>query len=302
MLKHRLLYGIPIAIGFAASMAFLPGPLLFLLLLAFVLACQLEFYRLAEQGGYRIHTRFGMLLGAGWLVAVYVLAAPPGKPHPELPGWEGAALVAIGFAVLLRALWDRRAVKAFETATITFFGIFYGPVLLGYYLRLAQWEAGTALATTRAGVFLAFYLSFIVKMSDTGAYAFGMSLGKHKLFPRISPAKSWEGLAGGLVTGVGCGLGLALLAQRCQWGPAGIFWSSPGGSPPAVGTLQAVAISLALAGVGMLGDLIESMFKRSVHAKDSSGVIPTMGGLLDVVDSLIFAPACFYFCLAWMLP
>jgi phosphatidate cytidylyltransferase len=301
MLKHRLRYGLPMAAGLAAGMAFLPGPLLFLLLLFFVLACQTEFYRLAARGGHHVHARFGMATGCVWMLAVYLLAEPPGKPHLRisLPGWEGALLASICLAVLLRALADPGATRVFETAGITLLGIFYGPVLLSYYLRLAQWEAPGLLATTRAGVFLAFYLSFVVKMGDTGAYGFGMWLGRHKLFPRISPAKSWEGLAGGLLVGVVSGVGVALAARRWEWGPPGIFWAPPGAAPR-LSAAAAAAVSLLLAVIGTLGDLIESMFKRAVRAKDSSNAIPGVGGLLDVVDSLIFAPACFFFLLVWM--
>ncbi|MDD5708353.1 MAG: phosphatidate cytidylyltransferase [Kiritimatiellae bacterium] len=299
MLKHRLIYGLLIGIGFAASMAFLPGPLLFLLLTSFALACQVEFYRLAAHGNYRVYNRLGLTLGCLWMAVVYLLAAPPGKPHPNVPGWEGALLIAICFVVLLRALWDPRAVHAFETAAITFLGIFYGPVMLSYFLRLAQWEATSLFATTRGGVFLTFFLAFVIKMSDTGAYGVGMRLGRHKLFPRISPAKSWEGLAGGLLVGVACGVGVALAAGRWHWGPEGIFWAATG-SVPAVSPPLAALLAVLLVTVGVLGVLIESMFKRTVHVKDSSGIIPGMGGMLDVVDSLIFAPACVYFFLVWM--
>lgn len=298
MLKQRLCYGLPIAFVFTASMAFLPGPGLFVLLIAFAAACQWELYQLAVRGGYQIYPRLGVALGVLWMAAVYCLAAPPGKPHPDVPGWEAAMLIALCLIVLVRTLSDARIRHAFETAAITFLGIFYGPVMLSYYLRLAQWDAVHAWSTTRAGVFLCFFLSLVVKLSDTGAYAFGTLLGRHKLCPRISPAKSWEGLFGGILVGTGAGLLTAVIARRCQWGPEGIFWSAAGHAP-ALPVWRIALLSLLLVGVGVLGDLIESMFKRSVQIKDSGGIFPGIGGILDIIDSLIFAPPLLYFFLLW---
>ena len=298
MLRQRLSYGVPLAAIFAVSMAFLPGPILFLILVAFAAACQWEFYALAARGGYRVYNRMGLTLGVLWKVAVYILETPPGVPTSVVPGWETAMLIVICFAVLLRTMGDAQSKRAFETTAITFLGIFYGPVMLSYFLRLAQWDAGAPLATTRAGVFLCFYLALVIKLSDTGAYAFGSLLGRHKLCPRISPAKTWEGLVGGLATGVGIGLLLAAIARPCEWGPAGIFWAAEG-QPPLMTPWRTAAVSLVLCLAGVFGDLIESMFKRSVQAKDSSGLFPGIGGLLDVVDSLIFAPPCLYCFLLW---
>jgi phosphatidate cytidylyltransferase len=301
MLKQRLRYGLAIAAAFAASMAFLPGPFLFLLLVAFAAACQWEFYALAARGGYRVYRGLGLALGGLWIAAVYLLAAPPGKPHPNVPGWEAAMLIVVCFIVLLRTMADAQARRAFETAAITFLGIFYGPVMLSYYLRLAQWDAGRAWGTTRAGVFLCFFLSVVIKLGDTGAYAVGTLLGRHKLCPRVSPAKTWEGLFGGLAASLATGLLMAVVARRCQWGPAGIFWAGAGGEP-LLDLWRTGGVSLLLCLAGVFGDLIESMFKRAVQIKDSSGIFPGIGGILDVIDSLIFAPPCLYFFLVWSSP
>lgn len=301
MIKHRILYGLLIGAAFAAGMAHLPGPLLFVLLAGFSAACQHEFYLLAARGGYPVYGRFGLALGVLAMLAVYLLASPCGRPPPLDASWEGVLLMLFAFAVLLRTLADPRAERPFETVAITLFGMVYGPLLLSYYLRLAQWDAPALLATTRGGVFLAFYVSFVVKMSDVGGLAAGLSLGRHKLFPRISPGKSWEGLAGGLLLAAVCSLGLACAARAWQWGPSGIFWTRNGSAAAPLLTLpRAIGLGLLLAGVGVLGDLFESMFKRAVKIKDSRGVVPGMGGLLDMVDSLIFAPALFYFILLWL--
>lgn len=298
MLKHRLLYGLLVAAAFAAGMSLFSGWMILALLAVFVGAAQWEFYRLAQRGGYEVQPFFGIALGMVWMAAVFILGSPLSTavaPH----GWELGLLLAMLFGVLLRCLCDPRTTRPFEAVGILLLGLAYGPFLLSYYLRLAQWGATAPMATTRGGVFLAFYLSFVVKMSDAGAYAFGMTLGRHKLWPRVSPAKSWEGLAGGLLVAVLCAAGLAAAAATWEWGPAGIFWARTG-MQPLLTPVGAGVIGLLLAGVGVLGDLFESMFKRAVKAKDSSSIIPGMGGVLDVIDSLVFAPALFFACLAWL--
>ena len=207
---------------------------------------------------------------------------------------------SVAFLILLRSLFDRKVTRAFETAAVTLLGFFYAPVMLSYYLRLAQWDAVTTWSTTRSGVFLCFYLSVIIKLSDTGAYAFGTRWGRHKLWPRISPAKSWEGLAGGLLTGMVVAVVTSVVAHRWQWGPNGIFWSDTA-RLPLLTPVRSALLGLLLTLIGVFGDLIESMFKRAAQLKDSSCTIPGIGGILDVIDSLIFAPPLLYFLLIWLI-
>ena len=124
-------------------------------------------------------------------------------------------------------------------------------------------------------VLLAFI--FTVKGSDIGAYTFGRLFGKHKLCPTISPGKTWEGLAGAMLFGLGVSLGFSLFC--------GIM------SP-----LWAVVFGAVFGVLGQLGDLAESMIKRDAASKDSSSSIPGFGGILDVIDSpLATAPIAFLF-------
>lgn len=299
MHKKRVVVGLLVAAAFAAIMAFLTGPIQFALLLAFAIACQAELYALAKRGGYRVYDKLGCGLGALWFFLVYLDGGAAPDLAISLDLLDVVVPLIIGFAVLMRALFDPKAKRAFETTSITLFGIFYGPFLLSYFLCLAQYDATTPWATTRAGVFLTFFLALVIKLSDTGAFAAGTLCGRHHLFPRISPKKTWEGLAGGLAAGVLSGLLTAWLAQRYQWGPEGVFYAVEGAKP--ILTLPVAAVLSALFVVlGLFGDLIESMFKRSVQIKDSSGTFPGLGGLLDVADSIVFAPGVFYFLLLAM--
>ena len=301
MLVKRVCVGLGVAAFFAAMFCIAFGPVLFALILALSTICQLEFYELAKKAGYRVYKTLGIACGTIWLSCEYLCLPPFQLAQPiasAFPVWSTVVLFSVFFAILLRTMFDSGGEKAFESAAITILGFFYLPVVLSYFIRLAQWDATTRYATTRASVFLVFFMSIVVKMSDTGAFAAGTAFartrGTHPLFPRISPKKSWEGLVGGIVTGALTGMAVAFLAGRFRWGPDGIFWTT-GASVPAITVSAAAVVSSALVVVGVFGDLIESMFKRAAATKDSASIFPCIGGLLDVIDSLVFAPAVFYF-------
>lgn len=302
MIGKRVLAGIAVGIFFAAILASSCSPLLFAILVTISSAALYEFYNLALNAGYRVYRTFGIVCGICWIACEYFFLPPFASGQPQIspyPLWSPIAMFAIFFAIMLRTMFDREADHAIESGAITFIGFLYLPLMLSYYMRIAQWELTAGHGTTRAAVFLAFFLTLVIKMSDTGAFATGTLFAKygktHPMFPRISPKKSWEGLAGGVTTGLATGIILALLARRFSWGPDGIFWASSG--VPFLGLRLIVFISTLLVAAGVFGDLIESMMKRSASIKDSASFIPGIGGLLDVVDSLVFGPAALYFTL-----
>jgi phosphatidate cytidylyltransferase len=116
---------------------------------------------------------------------------------------------------------------------------------------------------------------FVVKSSDIGAYAFGRLFGKHKLSPRVSPGKTWEGLAGAVIAAA-----IVSIAFAVVFDIMGVWLA------PIFGACMAV--------IGQLSDLTESMLKRDAQQKDSSNRVPGFGGILDVVDSLLFAAPTAY--------
>lgn len=119
----------------------------------------------------------------------------------------------------------------------------------------------------------------VVKFTDIGAYFGGRSLGKRKLIPWLSPGKTWEGLACGLATAAIVGLICALVWRHAL---STLKWD------------KALLFGVIIGGVGQLGDLLESLFKRDAEVKDSGNFIPGFGGLLDVIDSpLLAAPAAY---------
>lgn len=146
---------------------------------------------------------------------------------------------------------------------------------LGFQLKLFMFNQ-TTLSNTGARLILALYL--IVWFGDTAAYFFGHLLGRRKLAPKVSPGKTWEGAFGNLLGNIG-GAALAKATVCTQW-----TW------------VDVVALGLLLGTVGILGDLAESTWKRSAGVKDSAmGIeIPGHGGVLDRMDSLLFAAPALY--------
>jgi phosphatidate cytidylyltransferase len=159
----------------------------------------------------------------------------------------------------------------FETAKKQIIGVLYVPLLLSYLILIRN---GTAME----GCKWVFFLLCIVFAGDIGALYAGTFLGKHKLIPTVSPKKTIEGALGGIATNLLVGSCFKILFMRhLPWGTSLLFF-----------------LSLGIA--GQLGDLFESGLKRVAHVKDSGGILPGHGGILDRADALMFAaPVAFMF-------
>jgi phosphatidate cytidylyltransferase len=219
-----------------------------------------EFYRLhfGRQAG-----SFTLWLSMGLATLLLISLQWPAQVPREL------ALVLALTSILVSRFCSGEALKqGLVDSAVLLFGVVYVGLLLGHVLP------------TRAlpnGEWLVFYLVLVTWAGDTGAYYVGMTLGKRKLAPQISPNKTMEGLLGGV--------GLAVLAAL-----AGRVWFVPAFS---LGDCLALGLLLALAGVA--GDLTESALKRSVGVKDSGALIPGHGGMLDRLDSMLFTAPAFYY-------
>jgi phosphatidate cytidylyltransferase len=122
----------------------------------------------------------------------------------------------------------------------------------------------------------------VTKACDTGAYFTGRAIGRHKLIPWLSPGKTWEGLFGGVAASVIVGTALAAASR---------FLSEDDHVPLWLGAVCGTVFAV----VGQLGDLAVSLFKRGAGIKDSSGILPGLGGVLDVLDSpLMVAPVAYW--------
>ena len=160
--------------------------------------------------------------------------------------------------------------------------------LLPSFLAQLRWPPVSALEDGAAynAVATLTLTIFVPKCCDIGAYFTGRLLGRHPMSPVLSPKKTWEGLAGGLLLSAG----VAVAINRLLSVPA-----------PALrgGDVSAIGFGLVVGGIGALGDLAESLLKRDCRRKDASQVVPGFGGVLDVVDSIVFAAPVAYCWLRW---
>jgi len=162
----------------------------------------------------------------------------------------------------------RRHGNIFNSWIWTVAGILYIGWLLSHLVALRGLDYG------RDWVLFALFVTFA---SDSAAYFIGSAFGRHPLAPGISPKKTWEGSGGGIVGAIGIGLLLVLILDL------------------PITYIQAIPLTIAVSIFGQLGDLLESLFKRSTGVKDSGNAMPGHGGFLDRMDSVVFAGAFVYY-------
>jgi phosphatidate cytidylyltransferase len=168
--------------------------------------------------------------------------------------------------------------KATVNLALTCFAIAYVGGLICFLILLRMFGAGPSGDAGQVGMLAFVSLVATVKMSDIGQYTAGRLFGKHKLAPRISPGKTWEGVLGGIA-----------LACVGAWIT---FHFAPASLDRALPRIAAYAVALAVAGI--IGDLAESLLKRDAGVKDSSTWLPGFGGVLDLLDSLLVAAPVAY--------
>jgi phosphatidate cytidylyltransferase len=237
--------------------------------------CLLELYGAFAAGGYRPRSS----LGLGIMLALILSAAlRPIVAFDLLP----LALTGSILASLIAELLRKDTEGALPSWALTLAGALYIGWLLSHFMLLRQLVtplnpaplAPLQIESGAAWVYLTLAVTFL---QDTAAYFVGRSLGRHKLAPRLSPKKTWEGAIGGLAGAIGGSLLCALLL----------------GLPIGLGAAAVLGIAGGI--VGPLGDLAESLIKRQVGLKDAGSIIPGHGGVLDRADSLLFtAPALYY--------
>lgn len=289
MLRYRLILGALLIAGLAGLCALdaragTPGLyLLPLALLAAVLGAD-EFVRLA---GRRLPVS-NVLVCAGSLAIVLSNWAPvafAGRTHIGPWGWPSLAFglsLAIVFADEIRRY--EAPGKAIERIATAALGLAYCGLLMSFVVQLRFFDPSEQPGW---GIVALVSLIVVVKACDTGAYTVGRLIGKHKLAPRLSPGKTIEGAVGGLAFAcIGAWATFGLLVP--------LLVDEPLPTPPLRWMVYGLVVGLA----GMLGDLAESLLKRDVGAKDSSTWLPGFGGVLDILDSILYAAPAAYACWA----
>ena len=217
-----------------------------------------EFYRMCFGG--RSHS---LLIGIG-LTGFAALILVTHRPDILVPILLATLIGIISVPLLSRVSLE----QSLRDSAVTLFGVLYLGLTLG------------TLSMTRLlpqGEWLIFFLLLVTWASDTGAYYVGTLFGRHRLAPTISPKKTVEGLVGGFFSAI-------IVAYAARW------WFLP-----ELSSLDCLILATLLTITGLWGDLTESAMKRSVGMKDSGGILPGHGGMLDRLDSLLFTAPVFYY-------
>lgn len=271
MLLQRVITGI-LAAALVLSVVWVGGPAFCVLVAAIVSLCASELYKLMRLGRMRSSLPV-MVVGSLGFVAIESMGM-----HSAIGDYAAILL----FVLLFGHLLGQRMSGALAEPAAVFAATVYAGLPLSQLIRIRMMEP----SSIGLGVIMMVLSS--VWACDIGAYSFGSAFGRHKLAPKISPAKSVEGAAAGLICAV-----LASLIINAINARVGLWY--------AFDPARLSAFSLVIGVAAQIGDLVESMLKRSVSAKDSGALLPGHGGVLDRCDSMIAAGAIAHLAAAALL-
>ncbi|MGA2248878.1 MAG: phosphatidate cytidylyltransferase [Verrucomicrobiota bacterium] len=255
----------------------------FAVLVAFLaLTGLLEFYGLAQKRGLACFKVSGVVGGVLLMCGTFA----------HLHGWLGISntparvndfetgfLILFVLGLCLRQLFARDNTSGLTAIAVTLLGLMYVPWLLNFMQKI-NFFPGVE------GKYFLLYFILLTKFSDMGAYVVGSLIGRHKMVPRISPGKTWEGFAGAILVSTGASV---------------MFVHFLGAHMAGMNLRHAIVLGIILSTAAVVGDLIESLFKRECGAKDSGHVLPGIGGILDLLDSLLFNGPLMYLYLRHVL-
>lgn len=286
--KKRIIIALSIAAVLIPAFCLVPSrwPIVLIGLLLFAGFGTWEFYGLLNAGGICVSKKWGtgsglILVAATWFNMLGKHFTYRGFSISDTALWCILLMVVISNFFRILAYPNLR--KGLESCMGTIMGLIYVPLLWSFVVRLFL------IGDLEKPGWAAFYVILCMKMADSGGYFFGTRFGKHKLAVTISPKKSWEGLLGGVVF---------CAAVNIVW-----LIVSHGRLNSAISLSlgHALALSFLFPIVGTLGDLVESLFKRAVDVKDSNTMVYGLGGILDMIDSILFAAPMLYIYIEFFL-
>jgi phosphatidate cytidylyltransferase len=237
----------------------------------------IEFYGLVEKRGLVCFKKWGIFCGLVLMVGTFLhfsgilgIAGTPARVND----FETSFLIVFVLGLCVRQFVSKTNTAGILAISTTLFGLMYVPWLLNFIQKIYFFPGHEA-----QGKFYVLYFILVTKFSDSGAYAVGSLIGKHKMIPRISPGKTWEGFGGAIVVSTLASVAFSYFARSKM---------------PEMTLVNAVILGIILSTSAVIGDLIESIFKREAGVKDSGSFFPGIGGILDLLDSLLFNAPLMY--------
>lgn len=234
----------------------------------------IEYFRLFPHPGFRRYCWLAFIGAGGYLTLLF--STLWGFEADWLGQLDGIFLALLTITMVFSRLRaPLEGYRSFDEIAATLFGFTYCVLLFSFVPKILLLpELGST------SVVYLVYLVAVTKLTDMGAYLVGSAIGKDKLVPQISPGKTWQGFWGALV--------FAVVGSY-------VFYFVAGDRIPIITAVHAGVLGVLIALVAVLGDLAESIIKRSLAVKDSGHVMPGIGGFLDLIDSVIFTAPVFYF-------
>jgi phosphatidate cytidylyltransferase len=265
LISSLVLWGIMLAVVF-----WLPPTALYIFMNVVIARALWEFYVICEAKGLRAYKVWGVIGAIAMISGSWFFFQR--RDFIQLSyDFDIFILLVFALGVFIRQFPQKLNPHGIETMAVTLFGLIYVAWLCNFITRINFANAN--------GRFFVMLLVVVTKFTDMGAYLVGSSIGRHKMIPRISPKKTWEGTIGGIAFAVGG-------AFLCRWIMPGEMAS--------LTNQHAIAIGILLGAAAVIGDLAESLIKREAGVKDSSTVLPGHGGALDLIDSFLFTAPLLY--------
>lgn len=245
----------------------------------------IEFYGMARKAGLPCFKVSGVIGGLALMIGTFLnvtgfIGKADGSPA-RVNDFETSFLILFVLGLCIRQFMSKSNREGIAGIGVTLLGLMYVPWLLNFIQKINFFPG-----LNGDGKYFVLYYILVTKFSDTGAYVVGSLIGRHKMIPRISPGKTWEGFVGALVVSTGASLAYSYFFQAHM---IGMTW------------VHAVILGLLLSTTAVVGDLIESLFKREAGVKDSGRTFPGIGGILDLLDSLLFNAPIMYLYLRHVL-